>query len=401
MKCAGLVLTTFAIGACNTPTPRLRLAFAGPPSQACPSTNCAEVPMICETVMSIRIADPADTTAPYLSQCSLVDHQRKNMCALAVVDLEPTPLPVRELEVQVALYPATAIPTDPMNPGALLCPAKVAYSAATGFPVEQAPTPALGGHAFYHPGDEAVVVTLGCTDLAAINDSCVASDRVTVTATIEDFNTRFPVTGGSQGLADRLLVSVGEPRALDSTFVLNFPDIRWLARSSDQLPPTWGGDVDYLFNKYACLEVFEMTGQSTATVRCKRVPSRAGLELSGVWMGKPQLDEILLALGTTEFPNAGLTVGMVIDDVGNPVAGAIVSASTGTVAYPAPQGDGLVTGGTSTTGIFLSSDAVFGAEFSTGGPGQPTISGIGGLVAGRATIVILQTSGPQTSGRTL
>ena len=163
-------VVVLAIAACHTPPPQLQLAFAGPPSQACPSTDCATMQVKCQTVMSIRIVDPTDASSPYLSQCVLVSPQQGDMCALAGVHLDPTPIPVRDLEVQVALYPATVIPRDPMNPDVLLCPTKVEYSAATGFPVEQAqaPTPALGGRAFYHPGDQAVVVTLGCTDRKSV-----------------------------------------------------------------------------------------------------------------------------------------------------------------------------------------------------------------------------------------
>jgi hypothetical protein len=388
------VLAVLALGACNTPTPRLQLAFAGPPSQACPSTDCAQVEMKCDAVMSIRIIDPASPASPYLSQCVRVAPQHDNMCVIAGVDLDPVKIPVHDLEVQVALYPVAAISANPINPDVLQCPAKVEYSAATGFPVEQAPAPALGGHAFYHPGDTTVTVTLGCTDLAAINDSCMASNLITVAATITDFNTRFPVMGGSQGLADRLLVSIGEPRAQGSSFVLDAPDTHPLGRTSDGQPPSWGGEVDYSFNRYVCLEVFEVAGQSTATLRCQQKPSSTRLELGGVWLAKAQLDELLLALGATEFPEAGLTVGMVIDDVGRPVAGAVVSATTGTLTYPSAAGSGFAGSGTSASGIFLSRDAGFGTVFSTGRSGQPMVEGIGGQVAGRVTVVILSVGAP-------
>jgi hypothetical protein len=390
-----------AIAACNTPTPKLRLALSGGPSQACPSTNCAAVSMHCAAVMSIRISDPRDPDVLYLSQCvEISTNGANNMCAIASVDLDPTPIPVRDLEVQVAMYPRTEIPTDPMDKNTLLCPPKVAYSAVTGFPVdvEQSPTPALGGRAFYHPGEEKVIVTLGCTDLAAINDSCVESNLVTMTATVDDFDTLLPVVGGSPGPADPLRVSVGEPHGADGTFKLDAADLQKLDATGDGPIATWTDDLPYRFLKYACVEVLETAAQTTATLRCKAVtgiPSPPRLDLRGVWIERDLLrNKIVSALEPAEVPDAGLTVGIVVDPVGKPVMNAVVSASTGTVKYLSQDGKGFGTGATSDTGIFVSTDAVFGTEVSTGGAGQPTSYGIGGLVEGRVTVVILQSGEP-------
>jgi len=394
MQRASFAIAIGALAACHTPPPQLQLAFAGLPSQVCPSTDCAMVPMTCPTVMSIRIFDPANPSSQYLSQCALVAPQHGNMCALAGVDLESTPIPVRDLEVQVALYPATEIQSDPMKPGALLCPTTVEYSAATGFPVEQAqsPTPALGGYAFYHPGDQSVVVTLGCTDLGSLNESCTVSNQERVTATVKDFSTGLFVSGGSQGVADRLLVLVGEPSMVGDQFVLTPGETRPLDRTGEGPPVVWELDVDLPFHKYVCLEVLEDDAQSTATLRCRNATASKSLDLSGAWLAKAELTKILLALGLSGFPEGGLTLGMVVDSVGRPVAGAVVSAGSGTVEYLSEQGSSFGAGATASNGIFVSRDAAFGTEFSTGGAGEST--GIGGLVTGRITVVILLASPP-------
>jgi hypothetical protein len=377
------------LAACNTPTPRLSLVFAGPPSQACPATDCAEIPMPCRTVMSIRIADPS-TNSPYLEQCVEVPvNHDQDMCAISTVDLAPTAIPVRDLEVQVALYPLSVIQPDPNNP-TLMCPTKIAYNVATGFPVEQAPTPALGGHTFYHPGDETVVVTLGCTDLAAISASCAVPDRVKVDATIVDFDTRFTVMGGSPSLADRLRVSIGEPQVRNSAFVLDTADTRLLQRSRTGPIPAWSGEVDLGFHKYACLEVLEDAGQSTATLRCHAASAAPAVTLAGAWMAKDRLDELLRALQLPKFPDEGLTVGIVVDGTGAPVTGAIVSPKQGTVAYLSEDRLGFVAGSATTSaGIFVSRDAPFGTELTAGAPGRIPVSAIGGLVTGKITLVIL------------
>jgi len=390
-----------ALGACNTPTPTLQFRFAGPPSQSCPSTECSQIPMTCKTVMSIRIVDPADTSAPYLSECIDVPAGKQDMCSLATVDLTAKPLPVRDLEVQVALYPASVIPSDPDAPDGRRCPANVQYSAATGFPVEQSPTPALGGQAFYHPGDDTVTVTLGCTDLASINESCVTANPLDVTASVDDFDTLYPVPGGSNGPASQLRVSVGEPRMLDGAYVLSGNDSRTLKPVSGGgalAPAIWADDIDLRFDKYVCVEVYETIGQSTGALRCKQVTAGSRLELRGARISKETLQKLLGALEPQapppfEFPDKGLTIGVVADQATNPVSGITVTPSVGTLRYQSSQGM-LVGGVTSSTGIFVSTDAPFGTTFSTSGGGRPSISAIGGMVGGRVTIVVLQFGGP-------
>jgi hypothetical protein len=97
------------ICACSTPTPQIVLGLAGLPTQACPD-DCANIPLPCDAVMSIRIvepgADPDDVNARYLDQCVpvLADPQ-KTICALNSVSLDSTLIPVRDLAVQIAVFP--------------------------------------------------------------------------------------------------------------------------------------------------------------------------------------------------------------------------------------------------------------------------------------------------------
>jgi hypothetical protein len=390
---AAITVIGLAVGAaCNTPTPSLHLLLAGPPAQACPSVDCAGVTMKCPTVMSIKIMDPGDPDHPYVSQCVQISPNRKqDMCAIASVDLDPVAIPVRDLEVQVALYPASSIQADANNK--LLCPDHVSYASATGFPIEQWPAPALGGNAYYHPGDDTVAVTLGCTDLDAINDSC-AAPLVSVVATVESFETGLLVGSSSAGV-DQLAVSVGEPHSIGDRYVLYASDIhplRWQAGSNGS---SWSDNLAMGFTKYSCVEVLETVAQSTATVTCRPAPASGDIKLLGEWVQKKQLDAILSALDPPEFPAAGLTIGMVLDEIGNPVAGATVSAKQGSVMYLSGDRTGLIKDSTSAAGIFVSTTAPFGTEFSTStGPGQPVITGIGGQVAGRVTVVVLRRNGP-------
>jgi hypothetical protein len=390
----------FALAACSTPTPSLVLQFSDGPSQSCGSTACTGVHMGCDAVISIRIIDSADPAAPWLSQCSPVPVRpaAPDMCALSEVSLSSKPLPVRDLEVQVAVYPATTVAALAAVSGDPGCPAKVQYSDATGFPVEQVPTPALGGRAYYHPGDPVVTVTLGCTDLDALNESCARSELIKVTSTVDVFPDESSVTSA---IASRLTVSVGEPRPIgvDGTFALRAPDTRVLPPVTDGGPtPAWASDVDLRFTRYACIDVVEGVAATTAALRCRIATPTDRLDLSGAWISKDTLQAILTALSTTTTPlpppDEGLTIGIVVDQISAPVSGVVVGSTAGTVQYLA---DRTTLGGsaTSASGMFVSRDAPFGTVFSTAGPGRAAISAIGGRVQGSVTIVVLQFAGPR------
>jgi hypothetical protein len=289
----------------------------------------------------------------------------------------------------------TAIGVNPTDM-TLQCPQTVQYSAATGFPIEQAPTPALGGHTFYHPGDQTVTVTLGCTDLDAINASCAGAQLVDVAASLENFKDRFPVSDAS--VVDHLTVSAGEPHAVNNAFDLNPNDTSPLMLKIDgNGRPTWEGAVASPLKRYACLKVRDDAAESTATVTCRPMTPEQPLELVGELLAKEQLDTLLKPLLLPAFPPQGLTVGIVVDEVGDPVAGATITAKQHKIAYQAKVDEFSGTA-TSDLGIFVSTDAPFGTEFTTDvtlGGEQQTLSGIGGLIEGMVTVVILRPAGRQ------
>ncbi len=374
---------------CSTPTPTLHIALAGPPTQACPSTDCAMVPMTCASVLSLRILDPDAPNTLLIDQCAPVELDgKRDVCELARINLDSTKLPVKTLDVQMAVYPTMVLPTDPMT-GAPQCPATIKYDTVWGFPVSQNPTPALGGHAFYHPGDSDVVVTLGCTDLSSINDaSCAAPLPLMINATVDDFETLG--TSVAPNVADRLLVYVGEPHPGSSVFELNPNDATALDRTVIQPLPAWAKDVDATFKQAVCLEVLEDGAQSTATLRCRPATAATRYDLAGVRLAKATLSEILGTLQMAAFPDEGLTIGIVVDQLGSPVANYMVRASNGTVQYLSADRKSVIAGNsTSTSGIWVSRDAQFGTKFTTG-LGAAMATGIGGLVAGKVTVVVLQ-----------
>jgi hypothetical protein len=120
------------------------------------------------------------------------------------------------------------------------------------------------------------------------------------------------------------------------------------------------------------------------------------LGLLGELLEKPQLDALVSALKLSGFPPQGLTIGVVVDQVGDPVAGAVVTAKQHAVAYQTPTG--FSGAATSSLGIFVSTDAPFGTEFSTDvmiNGARQALSGIGGLIDGMVTTVVLRPAGRQ------
>lgn len=396
----GLVLV-LALAACDPPSPGLRLRLADGPTQACPSTDCAEVPMACRTWISIRIIDPSDPFAPFLSQCQEVPQNRKrDLCSVGSVELEPETLPLRDLEVQVALYPESAIRFDPVT-GQALCPTDIQYDTVNGFPVESPASPALGGRSYYRPGDEEFVVTLGCANLELLNDvACVGSPALPVAATVQEFDSRVSV---DPVLASRLNVAVGEPRPSSTGYVLPPDDVRGLDRTAST-PPAWSAEVDLTFTSYACLTVLDDAPQSTTSVTCRTAAMTDSYldftgAVTGVWLAKASLDQLLAALALAQFPAEGLTIGIVIDQNSAELANQVVTASAGTVAYLSADRTSVGGTATSASGVFVSTDAPFGTVFSTaGGTPVTTAVAVGGLISGKVTIVVLQLKPPDVGG---
>ena len=388
--------------------------MAVPPQQV---TTCADVTMLCPAVVSMRVVstDPNEATAPYINVCQQLTGQQ-DLCAIAGVDLSA---PIQPIPLGRSRGPDRGVPPQrrprstrirsSMTFGQLQCPTDVQfYDLTTGFPVtadltcdptQTAPcptVPAIGGRAYYHPGDSETIVDLGCTDLAQLdNPTCNGKNLITVTAAVDDFDTEIPV---QSSLADNLLVSIGEPVAVTDVvthYVLDTSDTNMLARTSAQAVPGWAADIDATFLSTECLEILEDGAQTTATLVCQPVdPTEPNLiDMTGIRLAKTTLTDVLGAIGEPVFPDGGLVIGIVLDYLDNPVANLDVSASSGTVIYLSSDRHNLIGGGTSSSGIFVSKDAPFGTTFSATSA-LHTVSTFGGLVDGKVTVVVLRFDTP-------
>jgi len=417
-------MLVLALAACGSYPPMvLDYALTQGPPQACTTTTnqtaatCSDVALRCDATLSVRIVQPDDPATPFVSLCEPITG-RKDLCSIAGISF-PEPnrkVPAETLEVQVAIFATHTLCADPADPTGMTkqCPTNVAFDDATGLPVDVAPIcdpsamccpiPAIGGRALYHPGDKTTTVHLGCTFQGQLDDpSCAGPSTVTVAATVNDFDTGVSV---SPATADLLGVTVGEPRAVTTmtgtVFVLEPSDVVALPRTVVQPMPGWDADVALQFTSAACLEVLEDVPQSTATITCKR-PMPPRIDLVGERLGKATLDQILAALHLTGFPPNGLVVGIVLDELGNPMPGQLVTPSCLTatppcsIEYLSADRTAIIAGGvTSANGIFLSQDAAFSAspptKFTTMNNLGQTASGLGGLIQGKVTVVVLQFS---------
>jgi hypothetical protein len=381
--------------ACSTPTPQIVLGLAGLPTQACPD-DCANIPLPCDAVMSIRIvepgADPADVKARYLDQCvPVLADPRHTICALNSVSLDSKLIPVRDLAVQVAVFPGSLAPLD-AETGKRMCP-NVAYSEGTGFPIEQPFAPALGRQVFYHPGDTTVEVKLGCTDVSAMqtSETCHNPAGGAATATVLGLDSQVPVPVGPGGDASALFVWSGEPRVFDGSYVLQPADVVAM-HLDDNGTSHWTAEKAQPFKLSACVEVLEDVAQTAATVHCASAAD-SGADLTGYWVRRETLQPILktaaAVLGDSVLPDTGLTIGLVVDGSALGVEGVAVRTSVPAhITYLSKSGIGK--DATFATGIFVSEDAPFGTTFLAPGA-RPEI---GGLVAGKATIVVLTMGSP-------
>jgi hypothetical protein len=395
------------VAACDPPPLTLRYKLTDGDAQACVgdtgnrATQCSQISMLCDAVLSVRIVPPNDPAVPYVSVCQAIEGN--DLCHISEIALpQPSvPVPEQTLELQVAVFPASAVPRDPVT-GNLQCPTNVRF-AATGLPIaaenpcspddpQCPPVPAIGGRAFYQPGDEKTVVTLGCTDQPQLT-ACAARRKITVFAAVHDFTSRTSV---GPMLADRLALSVGEPQPEDAEYVLALEHTRPLMRSATATP-TWHAEIaDESFDlvNYACVEVLETVAQATSSVVCRADFDPALITFTGVRLDKSTLRELLDALELPRFPDAGLTVGIVVDHYFEPAAGIIVTTTGGSVEYLSADRKSTTTTGTSNNGIFLSQDAPFGTQFSALVPNLPPPPVIGGRLREKVTIAIIQLERP-------
>jgi len=390
------------LAACDADSLKIAFQLSSGPVQACPSAvapaapTCADVPVLCDAVLDLRIGRPSDPPEAYVALCEPIPRgARQDLCSLEQVDLPVRQLPKDTLEVQAMIWPRDAVRADPVT-GALDCkeiygqPVSIGFG-VNGFPEEVTPSPSLGGRAYYHAGDGQTVITLGCSDLAAVNRP-VCTGQIELRASVSSFEDPLaPVTSPAG-----LLVSVGEPRYVANRDEYEWRSIQALNPLSAPPPPTWFAAIDAIeIEDSICVEVIADSGTNTPSVRCVRTDASARqLELAGTWLPRSRLQQILAGLGLSEVPPQGLTVGILLDEQGRPAAGYQIKTSPVAEVQYLTAGDQVVPGGVVTTqsGAFVSQQAPYGADFRAFPQNmlQPRAQAVGGRVNGTVTLVVLR-----------
>jgi hypothetical protein len=363
----------------------------------CPQPECSQIQLSCNAVLSLRIVDAADPSLVYVSKCLPVEHAT-DLCAIGSLDLGMTnAVPNKMVRIEVLVWPEVRVPD-------LMCPSNVQFDAHD-MPVAVDPAPAIGGQTYFVPGSsDSVVVPLGCLDVTALDDvACLAPGTVSVAAAVDDFDSGIFLPPSS---AANVTVSVGEPKARTNPTTGNVEwdlepaDLTMLPQTVMDPVPAWKApSVPITFMRAACVQVLETGTQETPTLTCHSADKNStALDLRAFRLLKSTLAQAYSALRLPGVPDSGLVVGMVVDVNGNPLAGATVVPSAGTVSFLSADRTGTDPGNvTTSSGMFVSRDVPFDATWAaTDGHGNfPTETPvIGGLVVGKATVVFLQIEPP-------
>jgi hypothetical protein len=382
------ILSLVILGACGSDAPwTVRLSLTGGPEQACPATSCVQIPLQCDTVASIRIIDPQQPLAPFVSLCEDLTSAR-DVCPLNRLELPVSNVPNQRLEVQVAVYPRSALPRINDKP---VCPASLRFS-ASGKPTGVGGNPAIAGRAFYSPGDAETVVDLGCTDLTLVNGAaCTANTDTVITVAVNDFESGIFLAPSA---ADALAVSVGEPRSktdpvvMITEWILATTNLSNAPRTVQSPVPGWSITVPTRFKDAVCVNVLEDGAQATATVTCKPAGANTqSVDVQSYRLAKPTLAQVLGAMNLAQFPDLGMVLGIVRDANGNPAAGITVASTSGVIQYINDNKTGIGGTATSQSGLFVTRNASFPTRFTIR---ESSSMALAGTISGKVSMAILE-----------
>ena len=400
--CSALALALASLAGCDE-TPEdlgpfsVRLVLDERPGTLCQSAQCDDYGMSCGAVVSLRIRDVENDFALVADVCEEIP-PADSLCRLG--NIRPVfNIPPHRVRIEVAAWRYEAIAPEPGGPP--VCPEGL--FADTGVPrLDFQPQPAFAGSAYFDAGssDTVAEVRLSCGDVSQLDEAeCGVADTTLVRASVEDIETGLDITAQQ---AQSLTVGAAEPRAVPddqggTVMVIESADTIALSQQAGPVP-TYANEVDRTFGTNLCAVIVDLTPQSTASVNCRSVaPGQDPIDLRGLLVTKPVLDQILAAMGAPGFPARGLVVGRVVDHTGAPLSQVAVSPASGTVEYLSPDRSTLIGSQTSSSGFFIARDVPFGTGWSAIHvvDGRREAEEVrAGLVSGKVTSVVLRMEAP-------
>ena len=363
----------------------------------CAERSCEDYGMACGASVGIRIVDAeslagvdagAGESPIIFEQCVQIEPGAdRTLCELDDIELTFPDVPARRVQIQVALWRPETL-DDPSH-----CPTDIFDY--RGEPLRVDPQPAFGGANYFDVGGDAVAqVTLWCSDPAQLDaDECLPATQV-VNATLDDIVTGVVVTTEEAANFD---VSVGEPRQPSEEEWVLEPGDTYALDLVAAATPSWTAAGLPNFSATVCvLALDKLVAESVTAVTCTDdlTPSPHGpLELAASVLDKGVLTQILTAAELAGFPAEGLVVGRVVNDVGSPLAGVVVSGTSATVQYL--SADRLSVDGTetSTDAFFISRDAEYNTRWTAIQPidGREEDGEFrAGLIAGKVSLVTIK-----------
>jgi len=362
----------------------------------CPSTECNAYGLDCGAVISVRAfpgdSNPSTSETPVAESCVEVA-AATDLCSLGSAGLALGNLPAQRLRIEVAIWSPDDVD------GA--CPSGPMFDLG-GLPLSTfSPQPAFAGSRVVDVGDDDLA--LAEIELACFNANPLggcAGGETDIRAQIDDLDTLLFAPALA---ASNLQVSVGVPEARagdggETIHVIEAADDYSLDLIRTVPVPEFAATVPAAFPDTACLLVLDVTPQSTTAVTCQAVSPSMELDLTGYLVGKPRVNQLLAVLGEASFPDTGLVIGRVVDNINQPSANVTVSALTPTggqaeVLYISEDfSSASAVGPTASHGYFVSRDAPFGTQWTAlhSDGRREELSPRTGLIQGKVTALVVR-----------
>lgn len=404
---AWLVVAVALLVACTDPDRfSLQVTWSQGPEQQCPvteagSTSCAAIARSCGATGQLRIVDAADDTRVYYQRCFEIA-PGDDMCGLRNFAIDPdTMIPNQMVRIQFLVWSNDALVAAGYDPPTD-CPSSGRFD-ALGFPQQNVdlqpplPVPALGREIYFPVGDrEIATVELGCSDLAQLDTNVCRNASI-------DVDARVLVPGGWREVtaseAAPLKVALCNTRERAGDTQIDPTTVQELALSLEP-GPHWTREVVGPIDGVRCLQIYEVVAGAIPIAVCQPAVVTAG----GLPMVGYRPDESLVArvidlinehYGTKGFPLHGVVLGFVIDRDNQPVVGATVVPTAGTVLYPNLTLDDLDATATSGAGLFVSTDVPIGGTWdATAGALVDDGTAEGGVIASHVSVVVVRMVAP-------